>query len=150
MSASHTGRCYCGQVSIEITGQARMHGLCHCTSCRVWHGAPMTAFAGFPAEAVTITGETIQSSHRGQSGRVACAACGGAVANLKPDWGVTVVYATMFPDMPFLPALHLHYAERVMDIADGLPKFADFPERLGGTGAMAAEPDATQYRTPEA
>ena len=98
------------------------------------------------SDAVEIRGETVQASHRDESGRVSCARCGGAVANVKPAWNVTVIYATVVPDLPFQPVLHLHYGERVMDIADGLPKFVDGPEQIGGTGELTEEPAKTGYR----
>jgi hypothetical protein len=34
------------------------------------------------------------------------------------------------------PRMHCWYQERVMDISDDLPKFADVPENVGGTGRM--------------
>jgi hypothetical protein len=34
------------------------------------------------------------------------------------------------------PQMHCWYQERVMDISDNLPKFADVPETEGGTGKM--------------
>jgi hypothetical protein len=41
-------------------------------------------------------------------------------------------------DLPDLvrPQIHTWYQERVMDISDDLPKFADVPESDGGTGKM--------------
>jgi len=145
MARTYEGQCYCGQVKVRVTGEPRMQGLCHCTSCRSWHGAPFTAFAGMASDAVEITGDTVQADHREESGRLSCVACGGAVANLKPAWGVTVIYATVVKEMPFQPALHLHYGERVMDIADGLPKFVNGPAQIGGTGEMAEEPETTVF-----
>lgn len=35
------------------------------------------------------------------------------------------------------PQLHIHYGERVVDIADALPKFKDLPEPFGGSGELA-------------
>ena len=145
MTDKHTGQCYCGQVKIAVSGQPGMQGLCHCASCRAWQGAPFIAFTGYPSEAVTITGQTVQSHHRSESGRTSCASCGGVVANIKPAWDVTVIYPTLMRDMPFEPAVHLHYGERLLDMADGLPKFVNAPERIGGTGEMAAEPSAIRY-----
>lgn len=145
MINTYTGKCYCGQVQVSVTGEPRMLGLCHCTSCRAWHGAPFTAFAGMPSDAVEITGETTRADHREESGRLSCAVCGGAVANVKPAWDVTVIYASVVKELPFKPTLHLHYGERVMDIADGLPKFVNGPEQIGGTGTMAEEPELTRY-----
>lgn len=34
------------------------------------------------------------------------------------------------------PQMHAYYKDRLHDINDDLPKFADFPEGFGGTGKM--------------
>ena len=52
------GGCLCGEVRITATGAPNRSGLCHCCDCRKHHGALFQAYAVFPAEAVTITGET--------------------------------------------------------------------------------------------
>lgn len=36
------------------------------------------------------------------------------------------------------PQLHIFYGERVMNVADDLPKFKDLPEPFGGTGELLA------------
>ena len=33
-----TGRCLCGAVSYEVTGELRDVLICHCEECRRWHG----------------------------------------------------------------------------------------------------------------
>ena len=53
-----TGGCLCGAVRIEARGEPYRVGLCHCMDCRKHHGAPFFAAAMFPADAVTVTGET--------------------------------------------------------------------------------------------
>ena len=49
-------------------------GLCHCLDCRKHHGALFHASAIFPAEAVTVDGET-----RDYAGRFFCPRCGSPV-----------------------------------------------------------------------
>ena len=41
---------------------------------------------------------------------------------------------------------HIFYGERVMDLADGLPKFAALPTDFGGTGETIAEAGHTGWR----
>lgn len=67
----HTASCLCGAVRITATGTPYRVGLCHCMDCRKHHGALFHASAIFPAEAVTITGET-----RSYRGRHSCTTCG--------------------------------------------------------------------------
>ena len=46
----HTGRCFCGSVEIEVTGEPEVMGYCHCESCRRWAGAPLYAFTVWQPE----------------------------------------------------------------------------------------------------
>lgn len=52
------GGCLCGAVRIAVTGAPNRVALCHCLDCRKHHGALFYAAAIFPAEAVTISGDT--------------------------------------------------------------------------------------------
>lgn len=104
----------------------------------------MIVWGAWPTDRVEIRGDLRASAADPGSERLVCAGCGGVVANRKPAWGVTLFYGDIF-DPPITPDHHVHYAERIFDIADGLPKFADLPERLGGGGAMAAEPAASGF-----
>ena len=53
-----TGGCLCGNVRIVASGQPYRVGLCHCLDCRKHHGALFHASAIFPADAVTVDGES--------------------------------------------------------------------------------------------
>lgn len=76
----YTGGCLCGDVRIVATGQPWRVGLCHCLDCRKHHGALFQAFAVFPADAVTIEGET-----RDHAGRAFCPRCGSSVFARSAD-----------------------------------------------------------------
>jgi hypothetical protein len=41
--------------------------------------------------------------------------------------------------LAFQPQLHVHYAEKVMAIRDGLPKMKDVPKEMGGSGDTLPE-----------
>ena len=69
-----TGGCLCGAVRLKARGQPYRVGLCHCLSCRKHHGALFFAAAMFPADAVTIEGETAD-----YEGRHFCPRCGSSV-----------------------------------------------------------------------
>lgn len=66
-----TGGCLCGNVRLVATGRPYRVGICHCLDCRKHHGALFQTSAIFPAEAVTIEGET-----RDYDGRHFCPRCG--------------------------------------------------------------------------
>jgi hypothetical protein len=48
--AEHTGRCLCGAVGYRATGEPEWLANCHCASCWRATGAPLTSYAGYPAE----------------------------------------------------------------------------------------------------
>ncbi len=143
-SAVYKGACYCGAVTVTVKGPPAASAYCHCFECRKWHSAPINAFSIWPDANVTIEGPTTTSTVSDASGRVSCTKCGGCVANLKPTLGMTVVYPMTLAGpkgaFKFEPAFHIFYKERVMDVCDGLPKFADMPEQFGGTGQTVGEP----------
>src|SRR5712692_10259735 len=109
------GRCFCGAVEIRVKGKP---------------------------ENVTVTrGKdkigVFEKTERSQ--RQFCQSCGGHVMTAHPGWKIIDVYAAMIPDLAFEPALHVNYAEKVLAVVDGLPKFKDFPSELGGSGERLAE-----------
>ena len=143
----YKGSCYCGAVEVSVKGEPAVAAICHCHSCRKWHAAPINAWAIWPEDAVAITGETVKSVADEASGRISCSKCGGCVANHKPARNMMVVYPMTLAGsgLEYKPAFHIFYDERVMDIADGLKKFASVPEQFGGTGELVEEPDACAW-----
>ena len=57
----------------------------------------------------------------------------------QPVRQLTDVYAATIPTYLHQPALHVHYAETVLRIKDGLPKMKDMPKEMGGSGETLAE-----------
>jgi hypothetical protein len=56
-----------------------------------------------------------------------------------PPLGMVDVFTATIPTLAFSPAVHVNYAEAVLRIKDGLPKFKDFPAEFGGSGEAIAE-----------
>ena len=52
---THIGKCFCGIVELEVTGEPEAMGYCHCSSCRSWSGGPVNAFTLWKPAAVRIT-----------------------------------------------------------------------------------------------
>jgi hypothetical protein len=138
----HTGKCFCGAVEVMATGEPLTMGYCHCTSCRQWSASPVNAFTIWVPESVRITkgAESVGSFRRTKKTvRKWCQGCGGHLLTDHPLWLVTEVPAAILPDLPFKPAVHLHYAETVLRIRDGLPKQKDIRAELGGSGELLDE-----------
>lgn len=139
MAERHHGTCFCGAVGVGASGEPIDMGYCHCNSCRTYSGAPFVAFTIWPADRVEVTGEVGSYDKAGTSERVFCARCGGHLLLRHPHLGLTDVRAAILPSVAFAPQSHLNYAERVMPIRDGLPKFRDLPAAIGGSGELIAE-----------
>lgn len=75
-----------------------------------------------------------------------CAKCGGYLITDHPVWGIVNVFAATLPTLAFAPGVHLNYAETVLPMTDGLPKFRDFTAELGGFGERMAEWNDTAQR----
>ena len=134
---TYNGACFCGSVTLTVTGEAVAQGYCHCNSCRSWSASPVNAFALWKPESVTVTqgAELIGTYNKTPiSFRKFCTKCGGHLMTDHPTFGLVDVFAATIPSFPHTPHLHVYYSEKVLRIADGLPKFADFPEAFGGSG----------------
>jgi hypothetical protein len=139
---THVGRCFCGTVAVEVTGAPEAMGYCHCSSCRSWSAAPVNAFTLWKSDAVRVTegAEFVATYQKTRlSRRQYCMRCGGHLMTDHPPLGLIDVYAATIPSLPFVPGVHVNYAETVLPMRDGLPKLKDFPAELGGSGETVPE-----------
>ncbi len=139
---TYEGECFCGTVRIEASGDPEAMGYCHCRSCQSWSGGPVNAFSLWKPDAVRIVaGEehvgTFQKTPLSE--RAYCERCGGHLMTRHPTFGLTDVFVATIPSLPFKPAVHVNYADTVLPMRDGLPKFRDFPAELGGSGEHLPE-----------
>ncbi|MGZ6164326.1 MAG: GFA family protein [Myxococcaceae bacterium] len=137
-----TGRCLCGAVQLEVVGKPAAMGYCHCSSCRQWSAAPVSAFTLWAPGAVSITRGADQIGSFQKTERAIrrwCRSCGGHLLTDHPTWGVVHVHAAVLEKFPFDPRVHLNYAETVLRMRDGLPKMKDMPSDMGGSGIRLPE-----------
>lgn len=133
----HSGQCFCGAVRFTVQGEPEAMGYCHCDDCRQWSASPVNAFTLWAPSALSIDrGEERIVSYRKTelSQRQWCRDCGGHLFTYHPELGLVDVYAALLPDLPFRPAVHVHYREHRLAIDDGLTKLRDVPSELGGSG----------------
>lgn len=140
--AQYDTACFCGSVKLRVSGEPAVMGYCHCSSCRHWSAGPVNAFTLWPPDSVAV----VQGADRigsfnltPNSNRKWCKDCGGHVFTEHAGMGLTDVYAALLPREAFVPTLHANYAESVLPIRDGLPKFKDFPKEAGGSGETMPE-----------
>ena len=139
MTKTHKGSCFCGAVSITVTGEPVAMGYCHCESCRHWSAGPVNAFTLWKPDAVKITAgaEHIGTYNKTpRSSRKWCKTCGGHLMTEHPAIRLVDVYAAILPTLEFKPREHLHYQEVVLRMADSLAKHKDLPKTAGGSGVL--------------
>ncbi|MBI2256513.1 MAG: GFA family protein [Proteobacteria bacterium] len=81
-----TGQCLCGALRFHFDPKGANTDYCHCKMCQRWSGAPVTAWAGVPADQFEIlkgTAKAYRSSPRGI--RHFCAECGSTVFMTDPE-----------------------------------------------------------------
>ncbi len=124
MADTHAGTCFCGAVEIEVTGAPLEMGYCHCSSCRAYSGEPVSSYILWKAEDVRVAkGEEFLGAFNktGMSNRRFCSKCGGHLMTEHPGMGITDMRPAMTPSVPFVPAVHLNYAEAVRPMKVACP-----------------------------
>ena len=142
MADSYKGTCFCGEVEIEATGAPAVQGYCHCKDCQAWSAAPINAFSLWAPESVRVTkGEDFVGTYNKteNSYRKYCTKCGGHLMTDHPGMKLVDVYAVVLKGYKHEPALHVHYANKLVSVKDGLPKFKDMPGDFGGSGELLDE-----------
>ncbi|MFO0551931.1 MAG: GFA family protein [Polyangiaceae bacterium] len=125
------GGCHCGRVRFALEGEPFAVAYCHCSICRRSSGAPFV-FVGMwqPGQLEVLGGEPL--TERATSSylkRRRCPDCGAAIYNAVSSARMQSVNV-MLPLLDEKPNLrathHIYYADRVVDVDDGLPKFDGF------------------------
>lgn len=82
---SRRATCACRQLAIECVGEPVRVSVCHCLECQKRSGSSFAAQARFPADRVTISGQSRQWTRVGDEG-------GKGTFDFCPDCGSTVFY----------------------------------------------------------
>jgi len=127
----HDGGCLCGKVRFRVTAPAMDKGYCHCRMCQKNSGAPVVAWATFPADSFSWIGEppaTYQSS--AQARRQFCAQCGSYMVFVSDRFPSEVSVNTASFDDPeaFPPDMHIFVSTRIswLHLDDGLPEYESY------------------------
>ncbi len=130
-----TGGCLCGQLRYTATGSPMMTGHCYCADCRKASGSGFIPFMGFPAEALTFTGATLQYrsvSARGTDAvRNSCPDCGSLVFGgvVGVDTSHTIYAGSLDDPAAFVPTIAIFTRDRPgwAVLPPGLMAFAEMP-----------------------
>ncbi|HEY2710482.1 MAG TPA: GFA family protein [Caulobacteraceae bacterium] len=105
---SRTASCSCGQLSIEVQGEPRAVGVCHCLACQRRTGSVFAALASFaaPYEVSGTATEYVRTGDQGARFRFRfCPVCGTTVFHTEEGYeqsGVGVAVGA-FADPSFPP-----------------------------------------------
>ena len=104
---------------------------CHCSICRKSAGAPFLMIGMWdPAKTRIVAGKTVERPTSGYLTRNRCPDCGAAIFNAVRSEKLSTNNFTLpllaVRDEHTRPTHHIYYADRVIDIEDGLPKFDRF------------------------
>jgi hypothetical protein len=81
------GGCACGLVRFVVRGQPLRVGLCHCLTCRKYHGSAFNPFVIFRQRDVKITGVCVEWRSSSTGVRKRCAICGSPIAYVQEGSG---------------------------------------------------------------
>ena len=114
---SRTASCCCGQLTIEVHGEPRGIGLCHCLACQRRTGSVFAALAGFAAP-YRVSGKATEFVRTGDHGAKFrfrfCTVCGSTVFHTEEgyeDKWVSVAVGA-FADPAFPPPQDSVYDSR--------------------------------------
>jgi hypothetical protein len=105
---------------------------CHCADCRAAHGAAYVGVALYPSEAVEVVAGEVATYTIRNLPRSFCPRCGTRMFARVPEIDTTGVVAARLPEGTFAPAFHIHSAEALAPVHDGLPHYASSPGLFGG------------------
>jgi hypothetical protein len=123
-----SGRCFCGQVRYELTGEPVFACHCHCESCRHAAGAPFVTWVSFDREALVLTSGTI-TEYRSSPGvrRGHCAVCGTTLTywwDKRPN-EIDIAVASLDDTTGIEPEAHIWVQDKApwLFISDSLPQY---------------------------
>ena len=136
---------------MRATGAPTAIVIDHSRACRAWGGGAAQLLAIFPRAQVTLSGPLRSfAGLEGDGRRQSCARCHTHVSREHPSAkGSVSLCGGLLADHAdgggggFQPECHVHYSQHdsqaLVPARDGLPKYAQLPSQLGGTGELLAE-----------
>ena len=137
-SAKYRASCHCKAIQYEVKSDPVDAKICHCLACQKLHGAPMQWAAIFHkrdvriargVEQLTFYSQAVNAHERILPCKISCGRCGTLIADEGRNMWLAFPSlfdfggASLVPEK-FKPTCHIFYSMRVIDMKDGLPKWA--------------------------
>lgn len=121
-----TGRCLCGEIRFEVTGEDVGSSYCHCRMCQRFAGAPVSAGTGFLSENFSVTqGEPKIYKSSEIAERAFCPTCGSSLWMKHFTWKwIFIKTASLDNPQNFAPTTHFGVESQLPwhDVHDSLPR----------------------------
>ena len=126
--SNFSGRCFCGHVRYELSGEPIFACHCHCESCRRTAGAAFVTWASFARDGLALTSGTI-AEYRSSPGvrRGHCAVCGTTITywwDKRPE-EIDIAVASLDDTAGIEPSAHIWVEDKPawLIINDDLPQY---------------------------
>jgi hypothetical protein len=114
-------------VRFTATSEPSHVSYCHCNDCRQASGAPVSAFVGFAADAVTVEGDALTTYQNGAATSDFCKICGTPISYSDTGIPNRVYFMLGAMDAPqeYKPTLHAYVRQQLhyLHMPDGLPRY---------------------------
>ncbi len=130
MTASLTGKCFCGSVHYTVAAEFRYALNCHCSNCRRTTGAAFKPFAGIERGKVSVTRGApellIYGEQPDKTDDAHCRHCGSLLYSLVRDgeW-IHIAMGSLVDPPSIRPTAHIFADSKAswFTITDGLPQY---------------------------
>ena len=129
-----SGKCECGTVQYEISGEIKEYCHCHCSICRRLHGAPFVSWAGISRDELRyVSGEDSLRKYAfsEKADSLFCEVCGSRLfVDFKPEQDMFyIAMGTLDGDVTLPPGFHQFVGSKApwFEISDDLPQHDSEP-----------------------
>jgi hypothetical protein len=125
------GRCFCGGIVAELTGEPVWIGYDHDEDCRRAIGSPVVVWVGYrPAQFRVLQGVPTSFSKTPGVVRTFCGTCGTSISYADAGLPDEVYVTVGFLDHPehFVPRVHAYWSQKVpwIESVDGSPRIEGY------------------------
>lgn len=134
---TQSGRCYCGEITYELSQPVGLIANCHCRNCRRANGGAFSTLAPVRTADFRLTDgeDSLRQFQTGTGARFFCGKCGGRLftrPNILPDL-TNLLVSTLDEEPTDPPSMHMNVESKApwYEILDGRPQFPALPPLPG-------------------
>ena len=132
-----SGRCMCGAVGWEYSGEITRNLVCHCADCQRATSSPLTAFLGMKPEHLKWSGDVVHYESSPKTFRGFCPSCGSRLYFRSEKWPfeIHVHAATLTDPTRYQPDAQIFMRSRAQwqDRLKAIPAYEAYQEKPSPT-----------------